>query len=105
MNLFDNKSFLKRDPEVLSVLMYPNPTLNQVSKLVTTSIPDDIELQNLIENMRATLEHYKALGLAAIQVGVPLRLLLVKDANKTHIIINPIVKSSCGSSYETEGCL
>lgn len=94
-------------PVVLDVLMYPNPMLQEISGLVTTSIPGDENLQKLISNMETTLRRYRALGLAAIQVGVPLQIILVKDTkeDKVHIIINPALKSIKGERYEKEGCL
>ncbi len=106
MTLF-NQTPEPHTPTVLDVLMYPHPALKEVSQLVTTTIPGDLTLQNLIVDMEATLRRYNALGLAAIQVGVPLRVLIVREpvTDKITVVINPIVKSSSGESYENEGCL
>ena len=123
MNLFDNaEKTLTRPPEVLDILMYPHPLLKEVSSLIVNNIVTDQTLQTLIGDMRKTLLHYRALGLAAVQVGVPVRLLLVREVgaintstttypdftefgDKIHVIINPIIKSTSGSQFVTEGCL
>jgi peptide deformylase len=107
MSLFDKTEKLVREPKVLNVLMYPNPFLEEVSSHVTTSIPDDTELQDLLSDMKATLTYYAAQGLAAIQVGVPLRVLLVRDpSGEILTVINPrLTFKDSEPAYENEGCL
>ncbi len=107
MSLFDKIGKVERPPEVLQITMYPDPSLKMASKLVVESIPDNEYLQTLIEDMKKTLTYYRAAGLAAIQVGVPLSVILVRDYpdDKIYTLINPIIKQATGQFYENEGCL
>ncbi len=111
MNLLENVESINRPSHVLEVVLYPDPILKEVSKLVTVAIPQDRDLQDLLRDMEHTLIHYKALGLAAIQVGVPLRVLVVREIIPGHQdrirkVINPIVKiQGDETSYTKEGCL
>ncbi len=106
--LFEKTDKASREPHVLDVVLYPNPILKQVSKLVTTAIPQDRDLQELLRDMECTLNHYRAWGLAAVQVGVALRVLVVRDHynGKVAKVINPIVRvTGKDTSYTKEGCL
>lgn len=95
-----------RKPSLLKLVRYPNKLLNHPSLLVTSSIIDDVELQELLQDMEYTLTHYRATGLAAVQVGVNVQVLLIQDQFKQPWkIINPVIKSVNGSQYEVESCL
>lgn len=94
------------EPKVLEVLKYPDPTLRKVSDPVLVSIKDDNHLQTLIQDMKATLSHMHAIGLSAIQVGVPLKVMVVQDRDiRPFVLINPIIRAVDGEQYENEGCL
>lgn len=95
----------QRTPKVLEVLTWPDKRLCRVSTAVTTNICDDEPLQELMDDMVATMNAYRATGLAAIQVGVDLRVLVVRDQKDVVKIINPIIKSTEGSIHQREGCL
>ena len=67
--------------------------------------------KNLIKDLFETMYHHKGIGLAAIQVGIPKRIIVLdviqKDEQKNPLcFINPIIKnlSDEKSKYE-EGCL
>ncbi len=67
--------------------------------------------KKLIDDMFKTMYHHKGIGLAAIQVGIPKRIIVIdvsqKDNKKNPLcFINPIIKkqSEEKSTYE-EGCL
>ena len=62
----------------------------------------------LIQDMLDTAECLKAncLGLAAIQIGVPKRIIVVLMGNKFVPMINPVIIQKSNSTYiTTEGCL
>ena len=71
----------------------------------------DKDIQNLMDDMIETMYHAPGIGLAAIQIGVPKRVVVMDlsknpDRKKPMYFINPeiIWKSNVNSSYE-EGCL
>ncbi|MDX2085860.1 MAG: peptide deformylase [Candidatus Melainabacteria bacterium] len=93
---------------ILKVYKYPHPVLRAVCEPV---VRFDSELRALVADMVETMyQHPGAVGLAAPQVGVPLRLFIMDITAKTtqselKILINPhIVKQSRNKSVR-EGCL
>ena len=81
--------------------------LRQKAKPVETI---DDELQLLIDDMIETMYAAPGIGLAAPQVGIPLRLFVVdvtsgQDVNALQTYINPEIISSEGRIREDEGCL
>lgn len=96
----------EKPAQVLEIIEYPNTVLNKVSDLVMESIPDSQPLQSLMNDMVETAKYHHALGLAAIQVGVPLRVMVISTGNKYVKIVNPIIRSiSDEFDYAQEGCL
>jgi peptide deformylase len=70
----------------------------------------DDALRQLIADMRDTMRGYNGVGLAANQVGVAQRLLVVDvpgdDGERlSHALINPVVKRRTGTQSAEEGCL
>lgn len=91
--------------QLLSVLVHPDPRLRQVAKPVTEFNTD---LATLVENMAHTMYHENGIGLAAIQVGIPLRVLVIdlsKDRETLQTFINPEVQSQAETQSVEEGCL
>ena len=93
---------------IRTILTEPNPILRQISKPLDKV---EIEQQKLMDDMLETMYHAKGIGLAAIQIGVPLRVIVMdisKDENnkKPMFFVNPVIKNknSNFSTYE-EGCL
>ena len=93
---------------IRKILTEPNPVLRQISKPLDKV---EIEQQKLMDDMVETMYHAKGIGLAAIQIGVPLRVIVMdisKDENnkKPMFFVNPVIKNknSNFSTYE-EGCL
>ncbi|UTO28468.1 peptide deformylase [Bartonella harrusi] len=86
----------------------PDPILWEVSKPVGHI---DSALQRLADDMLETMYHAKGVGLAAIQIGIPLRMLVIDvSGNETKknplVIINPeILWFSDERSIYKEGCL
>ncbi|MBR1812011.1 MAG: peptide deformylase [Clostridia bacterium] len=65
----------------------------------------DEKLWQLLEDMRDTLVKSGGVGLAAVQVGVLKRVVLVDCGDGLLELINPEIVSSEGTQRETEGCL
>lgn len=92
----------------LPIITLPDPLLRQVSKPIET-IDGDIE--RLAKDMFETMYAAPGIGLAAVQVGVPRRLLVldVADDDETPrpiAMINPtILKTSGVLRTHEEGCL
>ena len=93
---------------VKTILTEPNQLLRQVSKPVEKV---DKEEKKLMDDMLETMYAANGIGLAAIQVGVPKRIIVMdisKDENKKEprFFVNPVVKNKdiLKSTYE-EGCL
>lgn len=89
------------------ILIHPDPRLKKVCELVTEITP---ELRRLAEDMLETMYDAPGIGLAAPQVGVTKRLIVmdcIKDGPPEPVILfNPQViwSSEDVSAYE-EGCL
>jgi len=93
---------------IKKIITIPDPLLRQVSKPVTT-INDS--LKKLANDMLETMYDAPGVGLAAIQVGEPIAMLVVDVAGKDEapaplIVINPEIvwRAETRSVYE-EGCL
>ena len=92
---------------IRKILVEPDPFLRQVSQDVEKV---DNVLRTLMDDMLETMYAAPGIGLAAIQVGVPKRVIVMdisKDGKKNpQYFVNPkiIIKSENNSSYE-EGCL
>ena len=90
------------------ILTEPNKILRQISKPVDKVGSDE---QNLMRDMLETMYAANGIGLAAIQIGVPKRIIVMdisKDEDKKQpmYFVNPVVKNKNKekSTYE-EGCL
>ena len=91
----------------IELVKYPDVFLRKVSKDVT--FPLDDKTQRLVKWMMRAMYNNHGIGLAAIQVGYPLRM-FVMDVNRSfehpQIFINPeIIKKSKESLTDFEGCL
>jgi peptide deformylase len=91
---------------LLTILRYPDPRLQQVAKPVAAV---DARLRQLADAMFATMYEAAGIGLAATQVNVHERLIVI-DASETRdqplVLINPeIVWASAETRLGEEGCL
>lgn len=84
------------------ILVVGNPVLRQKAKKVSQV---DRALQKLIDDMIETMKKAPGVGLAAPQVGVPLRLAVVEVDDKITVIVNPEIIKSSGEVELDEGCL
>ena len=65
------------------------------------------KIQGLIDDMIETMHCYNGVGLAAVQVGVLKRVVVidVDDGKGAYVLINPIITKTKGSKECDEGCL
>ena len=95
---------------VREVITYPNKLLRLKSKDVEKF---DSELHTLLDDMYETMIAQNGVGLAAIQVAIPLNVLVinlpneedVQDKNDLIEAINPVITHKDGTQVFTEGCL
>lgn len=90
------------------LIILPDPLLRQVSQPIERV---DADIRKLTEDMLETMYEAPGIGLAAVQVGVARRLLVIDiskegDEREPLVFINPeIVRSSDERSVYEEGCL
>jgi len=90
---------------LLNILRFPDPRLRQRAELVEVF---DEELITLKNNMLETMYEAPGIGLAAVQVNVLLRLLVIdisEDKSQPMCIINPEILEHDGLVKTDEGCL
>lgn len=67
----------------------------------------DEKLQTLIDDMIETMHKYNGVGLAAVQVGILKRVIVIDlyDDNGPIVLINPVIIKTKGEQEVDEGCL
>ena len=93
---------------VKTILTEPNKLLRQISKPVERVGKEE---QKLMDDMLDTMYSANGIGLAAIQIGVPKRIIVMdigkdKSQKEPRFFVNPVIKNKdvLKSTYE-EGCL
>ena len=93
---------------IRKILIEPNKLLRQISEVVEKV---GLEEKKLMDDMLETMYEAPGIGLAAIQIGVPKRIIVMdisRDENKKEprYFVNPVIKNKNEekSTYE-EGCL
>jgi peptide deformylase len=84
------------------ILVVGNPVLRHKAKRVSQV---DKPIQKLIEDMIETMKAAPGVGLAAPQIGVPLRLAVIDVNDKITVIVNPEIVKTSGRVELDEGCL
>jgi len=92
---------------VLPIRLYPDPVLRVDCPAVESF---DGELAELARDMLETMYAAPGVGLAAPQVGIERRLIVVdvtggEEPNASHVLVNPEIEQAEGSAIEVEGCL
>jgi len=92
---------------LLAILQHPDPRLREKAKPVADFGP---EFQKLVDDMFETMYDAPGVGLAATQVGVPLRFAVMdcsddKDKPEPMVIANPEIVDSSDRREMDEGCL
>lgn len=65
----------------------------------------DERITGLIEDMKETMYAHEGVGLAAVQIGVLKRIIVIDAGDGPVIIINPVIESRSGKKTDIEGCL
>ena len=89
----------------LRILEYPDPRLKKVASAVTAFTPD---IARLVRDMAETMYAAPGVGLAATQVDVHKRVLVI-DISDTRddlkVFVNPEILTAEGEAEQEEGCL
>ncbi len=89
----------------LGIIHYPNPSLREKARPVE-EFGD--ELQGLADRMIELMVEAEGVGLAATQLGVPQRIVILRDPSAddgARAYANPEIISSSGKLFQEEGCL
>jgi len=90
----------------LNILRYPDPRLHTVAKPVAEV---DERIRQLVDDMLETMYAAEGVGLAATQVDVHERVVVIdtsEDRNKPRVLINPeLIATSAEFTEGEEGCL
>lgn len=89
----------------LDILRYPDPRLHTVAKPVQAV---DARIRKLVDDMAETMYAAPGIGLAATQVNVHERVIVIdisEDKSDLRVLINPEILSKSGDIEFEEGCL
>lgn len=90
---------------VLEVLTFPDERLRTKAKTVETV---DESIKSLVKDMFETMKDEKGIGLAATQVNVHKRVVVMdvsEEQDNPYVFINPTIVEKSGSTVSEEGCL
>jgi len=93
--------------KIYPIVKYGDPVLEKPAKAVTKF---DAELEELAEDMFATMYAAQGIGLAAPQIGTSIRIAVVdvtsgKNPEAKIVLVNPEITHGEGEKREEEGCL
>ena len=89
----------------LRILEYPDPRLKKVASPVTAFTPDIVKL---VRDMAETMYAAPGVGLAATQVDVHKRVLVIDISDMRDdlkVFVNPVILTAEGEAEQEEGCL
>lgn len=92
----------------MQIIRYPHPTLRYRSKPLRRV---DADLRKMIRQMFDLMYQHEGIGLAANQVDLPYRLVVVNlradpsAQDEEFVLINPVITHRKGSAEDREGCL
>lgn len=88
---------------VRPILSFEHPALREKAKKVPRV---DSAIVRLLDDLAETMYAAPGAGLAANQIGVALRAIVVKgEENQHHALVNPVLVKAEGSQVAYEGCL
>ena len=93
---------------IRKILEYPDPRLLQKAQEVPAESIADPEIQTLIDDMLETMYDDNGAGLAATQLGIDKRILVIdlsRDRSEPLCLINPEIIEHRGKRTHQEGCL
>lgn len=94
---------------LLPIIEYPHPTLKKIARPIEPNEIND-QLRTLIRNMIETMVDAPGVGLAAPQVNISKRLIVVDvshvyEGREPFALINPVIVEKSGKTTFEEGCL
>ena len=92
---------------IRKILTYPDPALKK--KALPVTVIND-KTRELVKDMAETMYDAPGVGLAATQIGVHQRVIVIDISGKDEppdliVAINPVIVHAEGESFEEEGCL
>jgi peptide deformylase len=90
---------------ILPILEYPDPRLKKVAAPVSTFTPD---IAKLVDDMAETMYDAPGIGLAATQVDVHKRIVIIdisEARDELRVFVNPEIVAREGEAESEEGCL
>ncbi|MBO69209.1 MAG: peptide deformylase [Acidiferrobacteraceae bacterium] len=90
---------------ILDILVYPDPRLRRKAQPVAVI---DEDIHQLVQDMAETMYHAPGIGLAATQINVAKRVVVIdcsEERNDLLVLINPVILSTSGEIETEEGCL
>lgn len=92
---------------IRKILTFPDPELKKKSQSVTVI---NEKTREIVRDMAETMYDAPGVGLAAPQIGIHQRIVVIDVAGKDEppnliVAINPVIIHADGDSYEEEGCL
>jgi peptide deformylase len=88
---------------VRPIMVLGNPVLRQKAKKVSRF---DRSIERLVDDMIETMREAPGVGLAAPQIGIPLRVAVIEtEKEQVHVLINPEIVKLEGEWDPDEGCL
>jgi peptide deformylase len=100
-SIFNLQAFMA----IRDILVYPDERLHTVAKSVDEVTP---EIRQLVDDMAETMYVAPGVGLAATQVDVHLRVIVIdlsEDRTDLKVFINPEIIEAEGEAEREEGCL
>ena len=87
---------------ILEIKKMGDPVLKQICTPVDRVTK---KVKILLDDMAETMYKHEGVGIAAPQVGVPIRAIVVDVGKKRFDIINPVITERVGTIVDSEGCL
>ena len=87
---------------ILEIKKMGDPVLKQICTPVDRVTK---KIKILLDDMAETMYKHEGFGIAAPQVGIPIRAIVVDVGKKRFDIINPVITEREGTIVDSEGCL
>ncbi len=88
---------------VLKIVKFDDPMIRKVSRPIDEITP---RINRLVDDMIDTMRSAGGCGLAAVQVGVLRRVVVIEiEEGEVYVLINPKIIAYAGEQQESEGCL
>jgi len=93
--------------KILDIIYHPNPILRQIAQNINEKKIRSKEMQKFILDLEVTMLKKDGAGLAAPQVGINQRMIVIAQKDKKNLVmINPIItRKSWKKEIDNEGCL